>query len=81
MDHYGFEANVASIPPLMTKLKALSNETLYEMFQKIKEVRHYYTYEGVMEQIKLFLADPLGPNGGYLRCAKVPRTVLCCGRR
>ena len=42
----------------------------------VREAAPYYTLEGVLAQIELFLKDPLGPNGGYLRCERVPSTVI-----
>ena len=45
------------------------NDTVFQSkLQKLAEVRYYYTYEGVIDQIKQFLQDPFGDHGGYLRC-------------
>ena len=41
---------------------------LKEKLEQIRLSRYYYTYKGVLEQIELFLRDPLGPDGGYLQC-------------
>ena len=45
----------------------------------VKRVRRAFTYQGVFEEIEAFLRDPFGPQGGHLRCAVHPRTMLCCG--
>ena len=47
-----------------------------EMRLKVLSIRHYYTIPGVMEQIKLFINDPLGPTGGLLRCAALHPNAL-----
>jgi len=64
-------------------LKVNKRETYSKLLQAVKEVRHFYTYKGVMEQIEHFIADPFdtrgkgtktGTAGNYLRCIKHPRT-------
>jgi hypothetical protein len=64
-------------------LKVNKRETYSKLLQAVKEVRHFYTYKGVMEQIEHFMADPFdirgkgtktGTAGNYLRCIKHPRT-------
>jgi hypothetical protein len=80
LEHYGFQAGWDDVERLMKRLKSLSSQEVDSIFAKVKEVREYYTYDGVMKQIGAFMQDPLGANGGYLRCTPVPRTVVCCGR-
>lgn len=46
--------------------------------EALKQVRHLYTYEGVLDQMEQFFRDPLGPQGGHLRCIKHPKTTTCC---
>lgn len=79
LEHYGFYAGWADVEKLMIRLKSLSESEMEELYVNVKKVRHYYTYEGIMEQIAAFMRDPLGRDGGYLRCIPVPRTPICCG--
>jgi len=53
----------------------------------VKSVRHFYTYDGVMQQIERFIADPFdmrgkgsktGLEGNYSRCATHPHSEWCC---
>jgi hypothetical protein len=70
------------------QLKTLKQQGDYKALEKgVKEVRHFYTYKGIMEQIEHFIADPFdirgrgtktGKEGNYLRCTKHPRTERCC---
>ena len=43
-----------------------------KMLLSVQSVRPYYTYDGVMKQIELFLQDPFGSQGGYLTCTALP---------
>mmetsp|Transcript_2359 Transcript_2359/g.3629 ORF Transcript_2359/g.3629 Transcript_2359/m.3629 type:complete len:388 (-) Transcript_2359:16-1179(-) len=71
---FGFHSQLGDAVRLVEGIQAVvKNDTeLNRRFQKVKEVRQLYTYGGLIQQIELFFADPLGPSGGYLRCAKVP---------
>jgi hypothetical protein len=71
---------------LTTVVEQLHNATESEIaakYEKLKEVRHWFTYKGVMHQIQLFLSNPL--HEGHLRCLNFdygsthPRTERCCG--
>lgn len=52
----------------------VSSRDYLRRIDKVRELRKLFTYKGVMEQIALFLQDPLGPTGGYLRCTRLPDT-------
>jgi len=77
-----------SLQKLVQQLKTLKQQGDYKALEKgVKEVRHFYTYKGIMEQIEHFIADPFdirgrgtktGKEGNYLRCTKHPRTERCC---
>jgi hypothetical protein len=69
---YGLSGKMGHLGGLAKELKQLSNETFSAKLQKVKEVREHYTYAGLLRQIEKFLGDPLGPNGGHLRCTRVP---------
>jgi hypothetical protein len=52
---------------------AASNSTFVESaLQHIVEHRELFTYNGVLKQISQFFQDPLGPQGGFLRCERFP---------
>ena len=82
---YGFVArlshdnSVNTIPDVVAAMKALTPQAYQEKLRKLEEIRRLFTYEGVMQEIELFLRDPFGPNGGHLTCTTFPRTFLCCG--
>jgi hypothetical protein len=72
--HYPtFDEVVAEI-----KLQQQNPGAFLEKLKAVEEVRPLYTYAGTLEQIELFIKDPLGPNGGYLRCVRHPKTLRCC---
>jgi hypothetical protein len=60
---------------------ATSTSRLFQIYQRMAEIRHYFTYEGIIEQIDAFFHDPLnvmgtngsGSGGNYLRCVKWSR--------
>ena len=72
----GIVANLYSIREFIDRASNMQPSQLDSMFRKIKLAREYYTYAGVINQMELFFKDPLGPNGGYLRCSRVPYSVL-----
>ena len=51
----------------------MSNTTVQSMLDQTLIVREHYTYQGVINQINKFILDPLGPQGGQLRCTTVPK--------
>lgn len=59
---------------VMREILGTSDVDLMRRLDLVRRARRFYTYEGVLEQIDLFLLDPLGPHGGYLRCVKLPST-------
>jgi hypothetical protein len=79
VDHFAFVAKFDEIPAVVAKIAALTPIEYAAMLQRLKNIRVDYTYAGVMHQIELFLADPLGKQGGELRCQQHPRSFFCCG--
>mmetsp|Transcript_8300 Transcript_8300/g.8458 ORF Transcript_8300/g.8458 Transcript_8300/m.8458 type:complete len:372 (+) Transcript_8300:148-1263(+) len=73
-NNFGYVCNVNDLDETVKKMLNCTPVEVQRMLHRVKDVREYYTYEGVMKQIKLFLQDPLGPAGGYLRCNRVPDT-------
>jgi hypothetical protein len=74
---YGFSINGFSRPQVDSLAQQIvSNKDkpfhMKEMVDNVKSVRYYYTYAGVLEQIRLFIQDPFGPTGGYLTCSALP---------
>jgi hypothetical protein len=63
---------MGSLNQMVKDLKNVSEEKFQGMLEKVKIIREHYTYKGVLKQIEKFLYDPLGPEGGQLKCAKVP---------
>jgi len=68
--YLGLVAQSGHFNKLLKTIASFGNDTVTERLQRVKDARFYYTYEGVIEQIHLFIRDPHGPNGGFLRCAK-----------
>lgn len=69
---YGYAAKVGELDDLVSELKAIDDEKFRNKLNQVKNVRRWFTYEGVIHQIALFIHDPLGSRGGYLRCTRVP---------
>ena len=72
----GVVLNLNNVREFIEKLSGLTVLDLNYIFKRIEYARAYYTYAGVIHQMELFFQDPLGKNGGYLRCNKVPRTIM-----
>jgi hypothetical protein len=73
----GFAAKPGeSMRSVMTRLSKLSQPEITDLLHKVKTARDYYTLDGVISEIRKFFEDPLGPNGGALRCSHVPPTVI-----
>lgn len=77
VETYGFMCNddANNIRAVVQKIHDMTTEEYDAKIKKLREVRVYFTYEGVLEQVKLFMHDPFGPNGGYLRCTKMPESM------
>ena len=63
---------------LVYYLNDMSEAQFKERLARVERARHYYTYQGVAEQIIKLIGDPFGPNGGFLTCTDHPRTERCC---
>jgi len=72
LNRLGYMGQLGSLPHLVHTLKAVSNATLLQKLAEVKRARRFYTMEGVLEQIGLFVGDPLGDKGGHLRCSVKP---------
>ena len=74
VDAFGLVGKMGTLDDLVSKIVAIgSNETEVALrMAMIREAKGHYTYEGLLQQIERFMQDPLGPNGGDLRCEKVP---------
>jgi hypothetical protein len=76
IETYGFAVrNSDTMEELAQKLVNISDDQYNKYIQKVKDIRYWFTYKGVIEQIRLFISDPLGKDGGYLRCTRVPDTL------
>ena len=58
-----------NLPDLITELSNMPDSEIERMEEKIKTVRHYFTYEGVLEQISRFM---LNPRSSELVCQALP---------
>lgn len=76
LENIGFSADFHGMQKLTEKLESLTTTEIKTKLERVKQAREYYTLQGVVRQIDLFFHDPLGPNGGYLRCTAVPPAVL-----
>jgi hypothetical protein len=80
----GFAAGLKSaegfptISEAVQQIKNLDESGYKEKLRLLGEARELYTYGGAMKQIEMFLQDPFGEKGGYLRCMKHPKTERCC---
>jgi hypothetical protein len=68
----GFSTNVSSLPNLISELKQLSTNDIYEKERRIETLRKsHFSYEGVLDQIGLYMQ---GKNSD-LRCQSLPLTL------
>lgn len=78
VEHFGFYAVLgyhnATIAKMIDDIANTTAEEFYRRLEYVKEVRDYYTYEGVLKEILDFMSDPFGPKGGHLRCTVLPST-------
>jgi hypothetical protein len=70
--------NHTIIDKTIEKISKLSRAEYQQKMEALKNVRRFYTYQGVFEQFEKFLVDPFGAKGGCLRCIDHPRTEKCC---
>jgi hypothetical protein len=65
-----------TIPSVLESIAKMSKEEFQRRIEFVKDIRHLYTYEGVILEIFKFLQDPFGSQGGYLRCSGLPKHEL-----
>lgn len=72
VEQFGFYASLENdsmtIPHMMDMLGNVTEEDFWRRMEYLKNVRYYYTYEGVVEEIFSFFHDPFGSQGGHFRC-------------
>lgn len=73
---FGFAGQSGHLGQMVDKLLSVTSTDLATRLEAVKKAREHYTYDGVLRQIALFLADPLGPGGGHLRCTRVPERMI-----
>lgn len=76
---FGFVAKYDQIPDTIAAIARMTLADYEAKLKRVQEIRHEYTYAGVMKQIEMFIFDPQGPHGGDLKCLQHPRTFFCCG--
>jgi hypothetical protein len=78
IEKYGFyvkNSDSVGVDSLVAKIANMSKTEYRMMAANVAAVRHWFTYKGVVEQIRLFIEDPLGPKGGFLSCVKIPNST------
>jgi hypothetical protein len=69
---FGYETNVSGIQNLISQLKQLSTNEIYEKEQSIETLRRsHFSYEGVLDQIGLYIQG----KKSNLRCQSLPLTL------
>jgi hypothetical protein len=71
ISHFGYSGKKGSLRELVTDIKNCTEKCFTDKTNKLLEVREYYTLIGVIKQIEMFFKDPLGPEGGQLRCTRL----------
>mmetsp|Transcript_14037 Transcript_14037/g.19183 ORF Transcript_14037/g.19183 Transcript_14037/m.19183 type:complete len:399 (-) Transcript_14037:208-1404(-) len=71
IENFGFAFAVGQERKLIENILAVNNSNLMDRMEKVAQSRHFYTYKGVIEELKKFFRDPLG-DAGYLRCTELP---------
>jgi hypothetical protein len=74
-NHMGVEGG-QSIKHVAEKIAAMSNADIQGLLERVHIAREHYTLPGVIAQIDQLIKDPFGPNGGSLRCGRVPESVV-----
>jgi hypothetical protein len=72
ISNYGFSGRMGRLCDLAKQLKGASDESVKAKLQFIKDMREHFTYRGAIAQLEKFFKDPLGADGGDLRCARMP---------
>jgi hypothetical protein len=68
-----------SLHDLVFYLNDMTEAEYQEKLKLVEQSRRFFTYEGVVEQIKRLIHDPFGTEGGHLTCSMShPRTERCC---
>lgn len=82
VETFGFSAGMTmtnnTIPAAITRACTLSESEYGRKIELLADARYHYTYQGLINQINMFLRDPFGPRGGNLRCIDHPKTERCC---
>jgi hypothetical protein len=69
ISNFGYIGKMGQTKDLAKKLKETNNDDYDKKISKIKDIRYYYTYEGVINQIEKFISDPFSStNGGKFKC-------------
>jgi hypothetical protein len=75
IEKYGFmvrNSDSRGIDEIVARIANMSDSEYRSMADNAASFRHLFTYKGVIDQIQMFIEDPLGPRGGLLRCTRVP---------
>ena len=74
IEKYGMSvSNRDNMKGLAQFLSNMTDAKYREISEIVYKMREDFTYRGVIKNIDLFIKDPLGPNGGLLKCNAVPK--------
>jgi hypothetical protein len=78
IERFGYIATFGqSIDEVVEGIKYSNESDLMSRVTYVKDVREYYTYLGVLNQIRLFLMTPNGSEGASkLKCTRVPENTI-----
>jgi len=73
LNDYVYEVSIDGFHALIEKLMKKSDAEISVMESRIESlIEDYFTYDGVLEQIRLFLTEP---SKSALTCRKLPQTA------
>lgn len=82
IETYGYVAGLTgsenTLVELVQNLSKLTADEYAAKLYRLSEVRHAFTYHGILHEIDMFLREPFGETGGHLRCTQHPKTERCC---
>lgn len=85
IDNFGlvgvFSPTYNNLSAVFEQIANMSAVEFNRRLSVVRDVREWYTNDGVFKQFELFLLDPFGPSGGHLKCGVHARTERCCDYR
>jgi hypothetical protein len=67
--NFSYISKMGQAKDLAKQILSTRRDDYDRKISKVKDIRYYYTYEGVINQIEKFISDPFSnTNGGKLKC-------------